>query len=62
MAGGFRSLAETYGPAYLWDLETAIPYMDARDKLCPTRELECGGDEVVGEGAADGKGGLRLPG
>ena len=42
------------GPAYLGALETAIPYMAARDKLCPTREIEWGGEECWEEAADPG--------
>ena len=48
---GLRSLAETCGLVYLGALETAIPYMAARDKLCPAREVEWGGDECWGKAA-----------
>ena len=51
---GLRSLAETCGPAYLGALETAIPYMAARDKLCPAMEMEWGGEECWGEAADPG--------
>ena len=47
---GFRSLAETCGPAYLGALETAVPYMGARDQLCPAREPEWGEEECWGGG------------
>ena len=39
------------GAAYLGTLETAIPFMAARDKLSPQREAEWGGEECWGEGA-----------
>ena len=48
---GFRSLAETCGPAFLGALETAIPYMAARDELCRFKEVEWGGDKCWGETA-----------
>ena len=48
---GFRSLAEMCGPAYLGALETAIPFMTSRDRLCPERENEWGGEECWGENA-----------
>ena len=51
---GLRSLAETCCPAYLGALETAIPYMATRDKLCPAREIEWGGEECWGEAADPG--------
>ena len=44
-------MAEICGPAYLGALETAIPYMAARDMLCPAREPEWGGEECWGEAA-----------
>ena len=47
---GFRSLAESCGPAYLGALETVLPFMAARDRLCPEREEEWGGEECWGEG------------
>ena len=48
---GLRSLRETCGPAYLGALETAIPFMAARDKLCPLTEAAWGGEECWGEAA-----------
>ena len=48
---GFKCLAESCGPAYLGALETTVPYMAVRDKLCPGRELEWGGEECWGENA-----------
>ena len=50
---GFRSLAETCGPAYLEATETALPFMAARDRLCPDREEQWGGEECWGEGVED---------
>ena len=49
---GFRSLEEICGPAYIGALETAIPFMAARDRLCPERETEWGGEECWSEGAS----------
>ena len=49
---GLRSLEEICGPAYIGALETAIPFMAARDKLCPERETEWGGEECWSEGAS----------
>ena len=50
---GFRSLRETCGPAYLGALETAIPFMAARDMICPQMAAVWGGEESWAEGAAD---------
>ena len=49
---GFRSLSDTCGPAYLGALETALPFMAARDMLCPDREEQWGGEECWGEDAS----------
>ena len=48
---GLRSLKETCGPAYFGALETAIPFMAARDKLCTQMETDWGGEECWGEAA-----------
>ena len=48
---GFRSLKDSCGPAYLGALETAIPFMSARGKICPQLEQVWGGRECWGEGA-----------
>lgn len=48
---GMRSLKETCGPSYLGATETAIPFMAARDMLCPQREQEWGGRECLGQEA-----------
>ena len=48
---GVRSLRETCGPAYLGALETAIPFMTAKDNLCPMMEAVWGGEECWGEAA-----------
>ena len=48
---GLMSLAETCGPAYLGALETAIPYMAARNKLCLLGEMNWGGEECWGDAA-----------
>ena len=41
---GLRSLEENCGPAYLGTLETAIPFMAARDKIFPQMEPVGGGE------------------
>ena len=48
---GLRSLRETCGPAYLGALETAIPFMAARDRLCTLKEADWGGEGCWGEAA-----------
>ena len=42
---GLRSLKDTCGPAYLGALETAIPFMAGRGKLCPQMKDIWGGEE-----------------
>ena len=49
---GLRSLEETCGLAYLGALETAIPFMAARDKICPHMAPVWGGEDCWGEGAS----------
>ena len=48
---GFRSLADSCGPAYLATLETAIPFMAGEDGICPQLSTLWGGEECWGEGA-----------
>ena len=42
---GFRSIKETYSPAYVGGLKIAIPSMAARDRLCTLQEGGLGGEE-----------------
>ena len=48
---GFRSLKESCGPAFLGTLETAIPYIAARDNICPQMASVWGGEDCWGENA-----------
>ena len=48
---GLRSLEETCGPSYLGALETAVPFMAARDEVCPQLADVFGGRESWGEEA-----------
>merc|ERR1711867_54509 len=52
---GFRSLADTCGPAYLGTLETAIPCMTGGNRLCRPMEGAWGGEDCWGEGANPGE-------
>ena len=45
---GLRSLKDTCGPAYLGAMETAIPFMAARSKICPQLSQVWGGEECWG--------------
>ena len=47
---GFRSLADSCGPAYLATLETAIPFMTGEKGICPQLSNKWGGAECWGEG------------
>ena len=49
---GLRSFKDICGPAYLGAMETAIPYMAARSKICPQLAQVWGGEECWGEGAS----------
>ena len=48
---GFRSLADTCGPAWLGMLETALPFMAGRGQICPQLGDAWGGEECWGERA-----------
>jgi hypothetical protein len=48
---GQRSLKDTCGPAYMGAMETAIPSMAARSKICPQLSQVWGWEECWGEGA-----------
>ena len=50
---GLRSLEDSCGPAYLATLETAIPYMAGRGKVCPQLAGLWGGEECWGEDAPE---------
>ena len=38
---------ETCGPAYLGALETALPFMAAREGLCTLKEADWGGERLL---------------
>ena len=48
---GLRSLQDSCGPAFLGTLETAIPYMAARENICPQMADLWGGEDCWGVNA-----------
>ena len=48
---GFRSLADTVGPAFIGALEQSVPFFCGENGICPQLAEQLGGEECFGEEA-----------